>query len=170
MLGVSRSTIYRLINGNQLGTRQIGRRTYIPTSDTGQILLVEAKAHIPEMCSPGSQAGKKSRRLIQTSLFEVSSDLMARAGHAPWDQFFYQFANRIAHLWWLRRHDVDACLVMVNFVGDRQMRGPATSAEWAATYTDAMHVLGLSANHPLSGNILHIHPDVAHRSQGTSNE
>lgn len=38
LLGVGRSTIYRLINSEQLSTRQIGRRTLIPMADIEAIL------------------------------------------------------------------------------------------------------------------------------------
>ena len=38
LLGVSRSTIYRLINEGELSTRQIGRRTLIPMNEIQAIL------------------------------------------------------------------------------------------------------------------------------------
>jgi len=47
-------------------------------SDRGDILLVEAKAHVGELCSPGSQASPVSRKKIEASLEEVSSHLGAR--------------------------------------------------------------------------------------------
>jgi hypothetical protein len=128
-------------------------------SDGGAVLLVEAKAHIDEMCSPGTDAGPDSRARIEAALASV----VAAAGaepRAPWCDAFYQLANRFAHLHFLRTQGVAAWLVLVNFVGDREMKGPATRAEWEAAYRVALHVMGLSTRSPLLRHVVHVYPDV----------
>ena len=51
-------------------------------------------------------------------------------------------------------------LVLVNFIGDVEMDGPNTRAEWEAAYRVVHHVMGLRADHALSRHVLHIYPDV----------
>jgi hypothetical protein len=129
-------------------------------TDKGDILIVEAKAHIGEVCSPGSQAGEKSRAIIQARLEALASTLGARSDHAPWTDHFYQLANRLAHLHFLRERGVRAWLVLANFLGDGDMKGPLSRVEWEAAYRVVWHVMGLDARHPLAKAIIEIFPDV----------
>lgn len=134
-------------------------------TDAGHVLLVEAKAHIAEMCSPGAQASGKARELIAASLGEVAEALGATP-LAPWSNVFYQLANRIAHLWFLRRHGVDARLLLVDFVGDVEMHGPDGEDVWRAAYHVADYVLGLKKRHSLSPYIIHARPRVPFQTEG----
>ncbi|QNN64634.1 hypothetical protein H9L12_10115 [Sphingomonas rhizophila] len=127
----------------------------------GQVILVEAKAHVGEMCSPPTGASQASRRRITDNLNACAQLLGAREGHADWSRHFYQIANRLAHLRFLRERGVDAYLVLVNFLNDREMGGPSTPEAWEAAYQVAFHVLGLSKRHPLSRYIVDVYPDVA---------
>lgn len=128
-------------------------------SDDGQILLVEAKAHIREFCSPGTSAGPDSRATIEARLAEVAHALGAVPGR-PWADMFYQLANRLAHLWFLREEGVPAHLVLVGFLGDAEMQGPSAPETWRAAYDVATYALGLPGRHPLSPHIIHVHPEV----------
>ena len=128
-------------------------------SDKNDIVLVEAKAHVKELCSPGSQAGPDSKRQIQASLDGVISGLGANP-RAPWIDVFYQLANRIAHLDFLRRNGARAWLVLVNFVGAADVEGPNSAAEWDAAYEVVWHVLGVPKRHPLSPYIVHVYPNA----------
>ena len=105
----------------------------LAVTDKGQILLVEAKAHISEMVTAPSQArGESAVRLIQESLGEIKSFLKSRAP-ADWSTSFYQYANRLAHLYWLRElNGLNAYLVNVFLLGDEEMIGPKTTEEWEA--------------------------------------
>jgi hypothetical protein len=129
----------------------------------GDILLVEAKAHIQEMLSSPTQAGLESRKTIQRALKETAQFMRAKP-IAPWTDAFYQLANRLAHLYFLRKHNRKAWLVLVNFVGDSDMGGPASAAEWQAAYKVAWHVLGIPDQNPLQRYVMHIYPDVADMS------
>ncbi len=102
-------------------------------TDTGQILLVEAKSHIPEMViSPGQARGESARLKIQESLATVKTFVKSRAP-VDWSTSFYQYANRLAHLYWMRElNGHDAYLVNLYFINDREMDGPRSVAEWQA--------------------------------------
>jgi hypothetical protein len=130
-------------------------------TDNGALLLVEAKAHIAEMCSSGTGAGEVSRARITARLEEVATALGARPNRAAWTEFFYQLANRIAHLHFLRRNGAPAWLVLVNFLNDREMGGPTTSEAWRAAYDVAFHVMGLGKRHALTPYIIEVFPVVA---------
>jgi hypothetical protein len=55
----------------------------------------------------------------------------ARAA-ADWDGVYYQYANRLAHLHFLRSlNRVPAYLVFVYLLNDAEMNGPKTAEEWA---------------------------------------
>lgn len=99
----------------------------------GQIILVEAKAHIAEMVTaPGQARGEAARQRIQDSLATVKSFIESKSP-ADWSASFYQYANRLAHLYWLRElNGHDAYLVNLFFVNDRDMNGPESVAEWQA--------------------------------------
>lgn len=129
-------------------------------TDTGDILLVEAKAHVDEMCSPPTQASEPSRAMIEKA-FATTAQSLGAAPRAPWTGLFYQIANRMAHLQWLRSNGQEAWLVLVNFIGDLDMGGPASAAEWEAAYCITWHVMGLSKGHPLAAYIVHIHPPIS---------
>ena len=129
-------------------------------SDAGDILLVEAKAHIDELCSPASAAkAEASTALIRTSLAQTVAALGATP-KSNWIDTFYQYANRLAHLHFLRSANVPAWLVLVNFIGDDEMGGPRTAREWEAAYRIVNHVLGIREKAPLMRRVLHVYPDV----------
>lgn len=132
-------------------------------SSSGTILLVEAKAHIAEMCSPASAASPESLKLIKHSLEEAAAELKARDDRADWHRVFYQLTNRLAHLNWMRSQGIDARLVMVNFVNDHEMNGPTSANEWKAAYQVAFHALGLRPHHALAKFVLEVFPDVMKR-------
>jgi hypothetical protein len=129
-------------------------------SDMGHVLLVEAKAHIDELCSPGTDAGPLSRAKIEVALAATIAALEA-APRANWAEVFYQYANRLAHLHFLRSAGVDAWLVLANFIGDTDMSGPVDAREWKAAYRVVDHVLGIKRRSPLMRHVIHVYPDVA---------
>jgi hypothetical protein len=126
----------------------------------GDILLVEAKAHIAEMCSSPTAASPASLSTIETTLNEVARALNAKSSRAAWTKFFFQIANRLAHLHFLRTNHVASWLVFVNFLGDKDKGGPTTPEAWEAAYEVAFHVMGLRKDHPLSQFIVHVYPNV----------
>ena len=105
----------------------------LAVTDKGQILLVEAKAHVAEMVTAPSQArGESAIARIQESLRTVKNFVNSKS-QADWSATFYQYANRLAHLYWLREvNGHDAYLVNLFFLNDREMNGPSSVAEWQA--------------------------------------
>jgi hypothetical protein len=132
----------------------------LAVSDAGDVLLVEAKAHIGELCSPATQASPSSRKTIERALKDTISYVRAKP-NAPWSGAFYQLANRLAHLYFLRKHGLKAWLVLINFVGDDDMSGPRSEREWNAAYQVVWHVLGVPKQHKLAPFIIEIFPDVS---------
>ena len=124
-----------------------------------KVFLVEAKAHVGEFLSPPSKASDASLRKIDAAFERVRTDIGAW-NSTRWSEVLFQYANRIAHLWFLRENGVDARLVFVSFINDREMDGPASEAVWAAAFDVADHALGLSPGHKLKPFIHHVHPDV----------
>jgi hypothetical protein len=121
----------------------------LAVTDKGQVLLVEAKAHVPEMVTAPSQARGESALLkIQESLGRVKAFANSKAP-VDWSTSFYQFANRLAHLFWMREvNGHDAYLVNLFFTNDREMNGPATEAEWQAAIRLQEVFLGVRQGSP----------------------
>ena len=135
-------------------------------TDNGQIILLEAKAHVGEMVGSPSQAGEKSLPLIRESLESVKSYVGTRSSRADWTTSFYQYANRLAHLYLLRTlNKVPAYLVNLYFLNADEMAStgtivPKTIAEWQSAITLQERFLGIRARHPLSQYTIHAFADV----------
>jgi hypothetical protein len=125
------------------------------------VVLVEAKSHIREFCSPGTGASAGSRSLIEARLADCAKTIGAKP-KAAWADTFYQLANRLAHLGFLRSQGIDAYLLLVGFLDDKAMGGPNSAETWDAAYLVAYYALGLPARHKLSPFIVHAHPRVPH--------
>lgn len=130
------------------------------TTSGGTALLVEAKAHIGEICSPPSQASGRSRIKIEEALAATASFMSAKHVKAPWVEAFYQLANRFAHLYFLRSNNVEAWLILVNFVDDEDMNGPRSASEWEAAYEVVYHVMGIPSRNRMRQFVLHVYPSV----------
>ena len=114
----------------------------------GRCLLIEAKANIPEFDSSSTRASEKPLRKIGEALDETREFLRVSAD-TDWSKCFYQYANRLAHLYFLRElNKVDAVLVFVYFVGDTTVSGtsPVTREGWESAIGLATHHLGVSTN------------------------
>ena len=112
------------------------------TASNNAVFLVEAKANIPELVSPSSQAGVKSKVIIEKALEEAKTYLGLQ-NEIAWSGKFYQYTNRIAHLYFLRKKGVDAYLINIYFVGDKSVNGPETVDEWKAALQVMYTYLGL---------------------------
>ncbi len=110
----------------------------------GHPLFVEAKAHIPEAASPASKASSQtSIELIAKSLGEARRYYAPRAT-ATWSSLFYQYANRLAHHYFLTQlNSVPSVLVFLYFVNADDMLGPMTEEEWRGAVRLIHAVLGL---------------------------
>ena len=125
----------------------------------GTIFLVEAKSHIPELMSHLGAKSEKSAGQIRSSLNETREYLNSRSEN-DWSSPFYQYANRMAHLYLLRMlNGVPAYLVFVYFLNDKDMGGPSTKEEWLGAIRLLHAYLGLGRNR-LKGFIIETFCDV----------
>lgn len=91
----------------------LGRAT-----DGSSYFLIEAKANIPELVSDCGAKSPASQEKIKTSLQNTQRWLKA-APHIDWRTGFYQYANRLAHLFFLREiARVNAFLICLYIVHD----------------------------------------------------
>jgi len=125
----------------------------------GDIILVEAKANIPEIVSPATGARYLSRKLIDQSLLETKEYLNIK-NNIDWSGRFYQYTNRIAHLFFLREKcNKNAYLINVYFIGDKSVNGPESILEWQGALTVLYTYLGLT-HHKLSKYMADIFIDL----------
>ena len=127
---------------------------------SGQPVLVEAKANIPEVISPGTASSDRSQARIQQSLAETA-DFLGVKSSCDWSGTFYQYANRLAHLYLLTEvNRIDAWLLFVYFVGDADVGGPTTVREWEAALQVLHGALGLGKRHRLASRVQDVFVDV----------
>jgi len=127
-----------------------------------EIILVEAKANIPEMVSSGTGAkNPQSVNKIRNSLDEVKKYLNVR-DTIDWTGTFYQYVNRIAHLYYLReKNKTKAHLLFIYFINDITVHGPKTQDEWLGAIQTMECYLGLAKKHKLRKYIHDIFIDVS---------
>ena len=129
----------------------------------GRLLLLEAKANIPELDSTPSGATGDSLKKIKKSLAETQRFLKVKP-RTDWSQCFYQYANRLAHLYLLRELNcLDAFLVFVYFVDDRTVsnRDPVSRERWEAAISLATQHLGIPRSRWVSENVKDVFIDVS---------
>jgi len=132
----------------------------LATSPTGKAVLVEAKAHISELVSSASAAKGRSLDMIRTSLLATRRAFGSRSRN-DWTGTFYQYANRLAHLYFLRSiNKQPAYLAFVYFTHDHAMNGGATEEEWRGAAKVVHTYLGLHTSNPLSRYIADVFIDV----------
>jgi hypothetical protein len=115
----------------------------------GTVVLVEAKSHFGELTS-SCQAAPESLAVIERSL-AATKTAIGTGADADWLNGFYQYANRVAHLQFLRDHMVPAVLVFVYFTNDREMGGPRSREEWEAGLLAVHRHLGFNADSNSAG-------------------
>lgn len=116
----------------------------IGITSEGNPLLIEAKAHIAEAVSPATKASPASRKLIDQSLDEARRFYAPRA-RAAWNSLFYQYANRLAHQYFLRElNGKQSTLVFLYFLNADDMLGPAYEEEWQGASRVIHAALGVS--------------------------
>ena len=129
----------------------------------GRYLLVEAKANIPEFDTSPTGASERSLRKIRKAFHETKDFLKVRA-ETDWSVCFYQYANRLAHLYFLRElNKVEAVLVFVYFVGDTTVGDeyPVSHEGWRTAINLATHHLGIPTHSPwIRENVLDVFIDV----------
>jgi hypothetical protein len=128
-------------------------------TDRGDLILVEAKSHIAELVTQPTKASEKSLARIQKTL-DKTKRFLGSHSLADWATYFYQYTNRLAHLYLLRElNDLPAYLLCVYFINDHEMGGPSTQAEWQGAIELMESFLDIR-EHRLSGYVLDVFVDV----------
>lgn len=123
-----------------------------------RIILVEAKAHLGELISR-TKATADSLERIEASLVILKATLGV-ALETEWTDRFYQYANRLAHLYLLRQlNGIPAELVHIYFLNDHVMNGPTTEGQWRVGIETVHKALGIT-DHPLLRHLHHVFVDV----------
>lgn len=131
----------------------------LATTTSDKIILVEAKANIPEVVTSKSDAGEISKKLIIKSLEETKSYLGIK-NDIDWSGKFYQYTNRLAHLYFLRVIcKKPAYLINIYFLNDKSVNGPETEREWRAALQVMYSYFGIS-RHKLNKYMTNIFIDV----------
>lgn len=122
-------------------------------------VLVEAKAHVEEVKSRCGAISRRSRAQIMDVLAEVWEYLGATSQPLEhWFEPYYQFANRLAVLYFLGREGIAAHLVNVYFYGERERAGwecPQSPSEWEKVIRDEEAWLGISGDNGLLKRVHH---------------
>jgi hypothetical protein len=97
---------------------------------------------------------------IVNSLSLVKSALGVKKDH-NWLGDYYQYANRLAHLYWLNTlEQVPTWMVLLYFTGDQEQRGPNAASEWRTKLNEMKSELGLPEHHLLSDRIIEVFSPV----------
>lgn len=115
-----------------------------------QLILIEAKANQPELCSAPSGAGEASLKVISSALGRAKSFLRVHYRFS-WTKSYYQYANRLFVLSFLERK-LSCHLVFLYFTGEKFPDGtpcPRDPEEWRELIHACHLSLGLaSPNEP----------------------
>ena len=133
----------------------------LATTDQAKYLLAEAKANIPEILStPCGAKREESLSLIRESLKETRNYL-AINDTVDWMNNFYQYTNRLAHLYYLRiLNEIDAYLIFIYFYNDSTVNySPQSVREWQSALYVMKAQLGLR-KHKLSRYMIDIFVDL----------
>jgi hypothetical protein len=93
------------------------------------LVLLEGKNYPAEACSACRAAAPDSGRKIEAALDQTRQALNARGEPVTWTEVYYQVANRLAWVDWLRRHHVPTWLAFLCFTDDHR-HGATTRDEW----------------------------------------
>lgn len=127
------------------------------------IVLVEAKSHVKEVGTSSSACGAKPKSLgLITASIEVVKDALGVNDDSDWLGKYYQYANRLAHLYWLTSQNIPVWMVFLYFTGDSEQKGPLIDSEWRDHLSIMKTKLGLPDKHFLSDRIIEVFLPVHH--------
>jgi hypothetical protein len=129
----------------------------VPLDGGGRgVVMVEAKAHRGELVKPNdkSKADEQSLAKIKNSFARVRDYYGVPLASPAWESCYYQFCNRLAHLWWMNEQaEVPTWLVWALIVDDPVWRDRVTAPQWHRAFDDIKSKIGLPTQHALSDKI-----------------
>jgi hypothetical protein len=121
----------------------------------GKLILVEAKAYIEEAVDQGTRASPETAEKISTALAQAKAAFRASSS-AAWGAPFYQYVNRLAHLYFLRKlNGLNAHLVFLYFADAPDVPQPCSVQQWQGAIRLTEKCLGLG-EHPYRGSVASI--------------
>jgi len=117
------------------------------------VLLVEAKAHPGEIASSCGAKDQISIEKIKAGL-DATKTWLGADKRSDWYTQYYQSANRLAHLYFLRQvAKVPAWLANIYFVGD-ESHVPTSREDWDEKIAEVGRCLGLAkVSLPYTGSV-----------------
>lgn len=116
---------------------------------SGKYILVEAKAYIEEAVDYRSKANSASLKMIIKALDDAKKAFKANED-ADWNSPFYQYSNRLAHLYFLRQaNELPVYLLFLYFADAPDVPRPCTLYQWQGAIRLTEKCLGLG-KHPFS--------------------
>ena len=148
-------------SGNVHNWDAIGR---LQRDGTSEWLLIEAKGNIEELrqstgAKPISQGGGLEQ--IQDRLGETQK-AVGLTGEQDWTKPYYQYANRLAFLYFLEQQGVAARLMFVYFTGDAtsSQTCPISAEEWYPHLHQMKSHLGLTGRSALEQRVHELFVEV----------
>ena len=124
-------------------------------ADRWEWLLVEAKANEQELASSCSASERGGLNLITETLARTKQALGV-AEDKNWLNGYYQYANRLAVLNFLRDQQIPAHLLFIYFTGDKgdaRRNCPVDENAWDEALRKQSNHLGLPPDHPLQDRV-----------------
>lgn len=125
-------------------------------NDQKGLLLVEAKAHWSEMTKAhkgkpfregASKNSEKNHLQIEKAINEAKQDINSRGENISISRdTCYQLSNRIAHAWWLAKHNIPVILLYLGYLNVDDMHNGKNvlfnkAADWESCFVNhAWHV------------------------------
>lgn len=129
--------------GNQMNWDLVG---YSIKNNKKTWILVEAKAHVGELeqdCGASKESLDKITKALISTAKNNGIDIHE---NNLWTKKHYQLANRIYILDLLKRHEIDAKLLNIYFIGDmihKSRKSPQTKEEWEPEINKMKIYLGI---------------------------
>lgn len=119
----------------------------LATTSTGQVIIVEAKAHLDEVITD-CKAGEDSFTRIADVFEKMKLRLKIPESRlrVSWTSPYYQFCNRVAHLAFLRDQGIDAHLVFLAFADAPDVSRPVSEDSWREHARHIRHTTALHAH------------------------
>lgn len=133
-------------------------------ADDSGVVMVEAKAHRGELVKPNdrSKADAPSLGKIRTSFAAVRDFYEVDDAAPAWESRYYQFCNRLAHLWWMNVvARVETWLVWLLVVDDPVWRDRMTAPQWHEALQKIKREIGLPSQHRLEDKVVVVYLPAA---------
>lgn len=145
--------------------------------DTTEWLLIEAKGHVGELESKCGASSRVSQQLILSALEKTSKAFgNCRQPIVNWLAPYYQYANRLAVLYFLMKECVPAVrtrLLFIYFYGEKRegFECPQREQEWIPSIQEMVDWLGIDKRSELMQRVhylfLPVNPSAGVREKGS---